>query len=316
MLQAAGRRVLLVIPTLFGMSVLIFGMVRLLPGDVVTAMLSGDVGVSEAKREAIRRSLGLDAPLPVQYWNLVKGLVTGNLGNSLVSGRPVSAILLSALPITFELALLAGLLAVAVGIPLGVISAVRPNTVTDFVARVGGVAGVAVPNFWLATLILLGTSLIFHWIPPVIWVPILKSPLQNLDEVFIPAIAISLYPMAIVMRMTRTTMLEVLHEDYVRTAWAKGARGRRVIFKHALRNALIPVLTVIGFEVGSLLSGATVIEVMFGLPGMGYTLLQAVFTRDYPVIEVTAIIVAFTFVIVNLLVDLVYGLIDPRIQQP
>ncbi len=316
MLQGAGRRVLLVIPTLFGMSVLVFGMVRLLPGDVVTAMLSGDVGVSAAKREAIRRSLGLDAPLPVQYWNLVKGLVTGNLGNSLVSGRPVSEILLSALPITFELALLAGLLAVAVGIPLGVVSAVRPNTVTDFVARIAGIAGVAVPNFWLATLILLGTSLIVHWIPPVLWTPVFKNPLQNLDEVFIPAIAISLYPMAIVMRMTRTSMREVLHEDFVRTAWAKGARRRRVIFRHALRNALIPVLTVIGFEVGSLLSGATVIEVMFGLPGMGYTLLQAVYTRDYPVIEVTAIIVAFIFVLVNLLVDLAYGFIDPRMHEP
>ncbi|MFZ0215306.1 MAG: ABC transporter permease [Candidatus Dormiibacterota bacterium] len=315
MLQHAIRRVLLVIPTLFGMSVLIFGMVRLLPGDVVTALLSGDVGVTKAKQAALRRSLGLSDPIPVQYWNFVKGLVTGHLGNSLVSGRPVSSILLGALPITFELALLAGLLAIAVGVPLGVVSAVRPNGLIDLAARVSGLAGVAVPNFWLATLILLGTSLLFHWIPPVVWVSFFEAPAGNLEEVFIPVIAISLYPMAIVMRMARASMLEVLNEDFVRTARAKGAGPLRVVFRHALRNAVIPVITVIGFEVGSLLSGATVIEVMFGLPGIGYTMLQAVYTRDYPVVEVTAIVLAFTFVLVNTFVDLLYGVVDPRIEQ-
>jgi peptide/nickel transport system permease protein len=309
------RRTVLLLPTLLGMSILIFAMVRLLPGDVVDALQSGDTGASEAKKEALRRSLGLADPIPIQYLNFVRGIVTGDFGHSLVTGRSVTTVILGALPITLELALLAGLVAAVVAVPLGVASAVRPNSALDAITRVGALAGVAVPGFWLATLILLLTSVVFRWIPPVVWVSPLQNPLGNLGQIAIPVLAVAAYPTAIVMRMARGSMLEVLNDDYVRTARAKGAAWGRVIFRHALRNALVPVITVLGFELGSLLSGATVIEVMFGLPGMGYTLMQAVYTRDYPVIEVAALLLALVFVVVNLLVDLLYGVIDPRIQQ-
>jgi peptide/nickel transport system permease protein len=206
-------------------------------------------------------------------------------------------------------------LATVVGVPLGVLSAVRRNSASDFVARVAGLAGLSVPNFWFATLALLVGSLVFHWIPPVTWIPPWRDLWANLGQMMLPAVAISVYLMAIVMRMTRGTMLEVLGLDYIRTARAKGASARTVVFRHALRNSLIPVITVIGFQVGTLMGGATVVEVIFGLPGMGYTLVQGIFGRDYPVIEISAIFLAAVFVCVNLLVDLLYGVLDPRIEH-
>lgn len=308
-------RLLLLVPTLVGMSVLIFALVRLLPGDVVDAMLTGDVGASASAKQAVRQALGLADPLPVQYVKLVGGVLTGHLGSSLTSGEPIARIMARAVPITAELAVLAVVLATTVGVPLGVLSAVRRNSVSDFVARVAGLAGLSVPNFWFATLALLMGSLVFHWIPPVTWIPPWQNLWANLGQMIIPAIAISVYLMAIVMRMTRGTMLEVLGLDYIRTARAKGVSAQAVVFRHALRNSLIPVITVIGFQVGTLMGGATVVEVIFGLPGMGYTLVQGIFGRDYPVIEISAMFLAAVFVFVNLLVDLLYGVLDPRIEQ-
>jgi len=220
-----------------------------------------------------------------------------------------------AVPITLELAVLAAVTATAAGIPLGVLSALRPNTSLDFAARVGGLIGLSVPNFWFATLALLATSVLLHWIPPVTWIPPWRDLAGNLAQMAIPALAIAVYLMATVMRMTRASMLEVLRQDYIRTARAKGAPGPAVMFRHALRNSLIPVITVIGFQVGTLIGGATIVEVIFGLPGMGYTLVQGIFGRDYTVIEVAALFLASVFVVVNLLVDLLYGVIDPRIEQ-
>jgi len=308
-------RLVLLIPTLLGMSLLIFVLVRALPGDVVDAMFTGDVGASAASKQALRQALGLTDPLPVQYVKLVGGVVTGHLGTSLTSGEPIARVMARAMPITAELALFAVVLSTLVGIPLGVLSAVRPNTFSDLGARIGGLLGLSVPNFWFATLALLVGSLAFHWTPPVTWIPPWQSLGGNLGQVAIPAVAISVYLMAIVMRMTRATMLEVLSLDYIRTARAKGVGGRAVLFRHALRNSLIPVVTVIGFQVGALMGGATVVEVIFGLPGMGYTLIQAIFGRDYPVIEVSALYLAVVFVLINLLVDLLYGVLDPRIEQ-
>jgi peptide/nickel transport system permease protein len=306
-------RLLLVVPTLLGMSLLIFALVRLLPGDVVDAMLTGDVGASAGAKAAVRRALGLADPLPVQYVNLIEGCLTGRLGTSLTSGEPIAQIMARAIPITGELAVLAVVLATAVGIPLGVLSAVRRNTWADLIARLAGLAGLSVPNFWFATLALLVGSLVFHWIPPVTWIPPWQNLWGNLGQMAVPAVAISVYLMAIVMRMTRGTMLEVLGLDYIRTARAKGAPARSVVFRHALRNSLIPVITVIGFQVGNLMGGATVVEVIFGLPGMGYTLVQGIFGRDYPVIEISAMFLATVFVFINLLVDVLYGVVDPRI---
>jgi peptide/nickel transport system permease protein len=315
MVRYALRRLLFVVPTLVGMSILIFFMVRLLPGDVVDAMFTGEAGASASAKQALRKALGLTDPLPVQYAKFVGGVATGALGNSLTSGEPVSTIMSRALPITLELAALAAVTATAAGVPLGVISAVRPNTALDVVARVGGLIGLSVPNFWFATLALLVTSVFLHWIPPVTWVPPWRDLPANLAQMTLPALAIGLYLMATVMRMTRTTMLEVLRQDYIRTAHAKGAGSRAVMFRHALRNSLIPVITVIGFQVGTLIGGATIVEVMFGLPGMGYTLVQSIFARDYTVIEVAALFLALVFVLINLAVDVLYGFLDPRIEQ-
>ncbi len=315
MARYALRRLLFLVPTLVGMSILIFTMVRLLPGDVVDAMFTGDSGATASSKQAVRKALGLADPLPVQYLKFVGGVVTGSLGQSLTSGEPVAMIMTRAIPITVELAVLAAVTATVVGIPLGVVSAVRPNTSLDFAARVGGLIGLSVPNFWFATLALLATSLFLHWIPPVTWIPPWQNVLGNLQQMAIPALAISVYLMATVMRMTRASMLEVLRQDYIRTARAKGAPSRSVMFRHALRNSLIPVITVIGFQVGTLIGGATIVEVIFGLPGMGYTLVQGIFSRDYTVIQFAALFLASVFVVVNLLVDLLYGVLDPRIEQ-
>ena len=315
MARYALRRLLFVVPTLFGMSILIFAMVRLLPGDVVDAMFTGEAGAAATAKQAIRKALGLTDPLPVQYIRFVGGVATGALGQSLTSGERVSAIMARALPITVELAALAAVTATAAGVPLGVLSAVRPNTAVDLAARVGGLIGLSVPNFWFATLALLATSVFLHWTPPVTWIPPWRDLPANLAQMAIPALAIGVYLMATVMRMTRATMLEVLRQDYIRTALAKGAASRAVLFRHALRDALIPVITVIGFQVGTLIGGATIVEVIFGLPGMGYTLVQAIFARDYTVIEVAALLLALVFVLLNLAVDVLYGLLDPRIEQ-
>ncbi|MBV8718777.1 MAG: ABC transporter permease [Chloroflexi bacterium] len=315
MARYAVQRLILVIPTLLGMTLLIFGLVRLLPGDVVQVMSIGDVAASDATRERVRQALGLADPLPVQYVHYLGGLVSGDTGKSFLSGQPVSDILGRAIPITLELAVVATAFAILVGMPLGVVSAVKQNTRLDFVARVGGLVGLSLPNFWIATLGLLLTSVAFHWIPAVTWIPLFADPLGNLVQIALPAFALSLTTLAIVMRMTRASLLETLHEDYVRTARAKGLAPRPVVMGHGLRNALIPVVTVIGTQVGGLMGGAVIIEVIFGLPGVGYSLVQAIYNRDYPIIQVAAVYLAAVFVLVNLGVDLLYGIIDPRIKQ-
>ncbi|MBV9897510.1 MAG: ABC transporter permease [Chloroflexi bacterium] len=315
MARYAVQRLILVIPTLLGMTLLIFGLVRLLPGDVVQVMSIGDVAASDATRERVRQALGLADPLPVQYAHYLGGLVSGDTGKSFLSGQPVSDILGRAIPITLELAVVAAAFAILVGMPLGVVSAVKQNTRLDFVARVGGLVGLSLPNFWIATLGLLLTSVAFHWIPAVTWIPLFADPLGNLVQIALPAFALSLTTLAIVMRMTRASLLETLHEDYVRTARAKGLAPRPVVMGHGLRNALIPVVTVIGTQVGGLMGGAVIIEVIFGLPGVGYSLVQAIYNRDYPIIQVAAVYLAAVFVLVNLGVDLLYGIIDPRIKQ-
>jgi peptide/nickel transport system permease protein len=236
------------------------------------------------------------------------------MGHSLLSNRPISDIIKTALPITLELILLGLLIAVVIGIPLGVISAVKRNSASDYVARIGGLLGISIPNFWLATLLLVFFSRVFHWVPPLSYVSIFQDPVKNLQEFFMPAISISVFTLAIVMRMVRATMLDVLNLDYVRTARAKGVPRRTVLRKHALRNALIPVVTVVGFEVGVLIGGAAIVEIIFGLPGVGYTLLNAISNRDYPVIQTATLIIAAVFVAANMIVDLVYGLLDPRIS--
>jgi peptide/nickel transport system permease protein len=290
-------------------------MVRLLPGDIIDILFGGDQTASEEIKEQAREQLGLNGSYPEQYWRWISGVLQGDFGFSLRNSEPVSNIIFEALTITIELVVLALLIATVVGVPLGVLSAVKRDTGWDLAARVGGLVGLSVPSFWLATLLLLFTSRVFGWVPPLVYISPFDDPIGNLSQFILPAVSISVFTMAIVMRMVRATMLEVLGQDYVRTARAKGVDRRTVISKHALRNALIPVVTIVGFEIGVLIGGAAIIETIFGLPGIGYVLLQAIFGRDYPVIQAMTLMIAFTFIFANLLVDILYGVLDPRISQ-
>ena len=309
------RRILVAIPTLIGISIIIFLMVRLLPGDIIDVLLGGDQLATEEQRQQAREQLGLTGSYAEQYWRWASNFVQGDFGFSYRNTQPVSEILTNALPITLELTILGLLIATVVGIPLGVLSAVKRDSTHDYLARVGGLIGVSIPSFWLATLLLLFTSRVFGWVPPLNYTPIYEDPIENLSQFILPAISISVFTLAVVMRMVRATMLEVLGQDYVRTARAKGVKRKVVISRHALRNALIPVVTVIGFEVGILMGGSAIVEIIFGLPGMGNTLINAIFNRDYPVVQAATMMIATVFIFANLVVDLVYGVLDPRISQ-
>jgi len=309
------RRIAFAIPTLVVVSIGIFLMVRLLPGDIIDILFGGDQTASEEVKQQAREQLGLNGSYPEQYWRWISGVLQGDFGFSLRNSEPVSNIIFEALTITIELVVLALLIATVVGVPLGVLSAVKRDTGWDLAARVGGLVGLSVPSFWLATLLLLFTSRVFGWVPPLVYISPFDDPIGNLSQFILPALSISVFTMAIVMRMVRATMLEVLGQDYVRTARAKGVGRRTVISKHALRNALIPVVTIVGFEIGVLIGGAAIIETIFGLPGVGYVLLQAIFGRDYTVIQAMTLLIAFTFIFANLLVDILYGVLDPRISQ-
>jgi peptide/nickel transport system permease protein len=309
------KRVLTTIPTLIGISLVVFFMVRLLPGDIVDVILGGDTTASEELKQKTREQLGLTGSYAEQYWRWISHFVQGNFGYSYRNTQPVSDILVHAVPITLELVIFGLLIAVVIGLPLGVLSAVKRDSAHDYAARVAGLIGISIPSFWLATLLLLFTSRVFGWVPPLTYVPIYEDPLKNLSQFILPAISISVFTLAIVMRMVRATMLEVLGQDYVRTARAKGVKRKVVISRHALRNALIPVVTVVGFEVGILMGGSAIVEIIFGLPGVGNTLINAIFNRDYPVVEAATMILACVFIFANLIVDLLYGVLDPRISQ-
>jgi len=312
--QYIARRLLLLVPTLIGMSLFIFLMLRLLPGDVVDLMTAGQEQATDDAKRKLREAFGLADPLPVQYIKWMLGLLRGDPGKSLRSGQPIAEALGQALPVTFELTMLAVIIATIVAIPLGVLSASRRDSGADFAGRIAGLIGLSIPSFWLATLTLLFTSLVFSWVPPVSWISPVVDPLGNLEQMLLPAAALAVQLMAIEMRMTRTTMLEVLSQDYVRTARAKGANERLVTYRHALRNALIPVISVIGFQIGALMGGSAIIEVIFGLNGIGATLIQAIFNRDYPMVQASALFLAAVFVVVNTSVDVLYGYLDPRIK--
>ena len=305
----------MLIPTLIAMSVLVFLMLRLLPGDIVDIISGPDAQADDAARQRLREAMGLSDPIPVQYLCWLGDLLTGDPGTSLRSGQPVGNLLLRSLPVTLELAVLAVVMATLVAVPLGVVSAVKRDTSLDFSSRVAGLIGLSLPNFWIATLLLLFTSKAFGWTPPIRYISPFDDPWGNLKQFWMPAFALAIQLMAIIMRMTRTTMLEVLGQDYVRTARAKGLRDRIVVFRHALRNALIPVITVIGFQLGALMGTAAIIEVIFGLNGIGNTLLTAIFGRDYPLVQAAVLYLAVVFVLINLVVDVLYVYLDPRIKQ-
>jgi peptide/nickel transport system permease protein len=308
------QRLAALVATLFGVSVAIFFLIRLLPGNIIALMFYDDPLATPALEHATEVQIGLTGSYPAQYLRWVDHLFHGNLGRSLYTNQPVSVTVVQAIPITAELIILGVLIALAVSIPLGMISAVRRDKPADYLARLAGLIGISIPNFWLATLLLILTSRVFHWVPPLTYVKLTSHPLANLSQFIMPAFAMSVFTLALVMRMLRTTMLEVMKLDYVRTARAKGLSRRRVLVRHVLRNALIPVVTVVGYEIGYLISTAVIVEIVFDLPGLGYTLINAINDRDYPIIESIVMIIAAVFLVVNTLVDVLYGILDPRIS--
>jgi peptide/nickel transport system permease protein len=270
--------------------------------------------VSAEHKETLRRMFGLDAPVHIQYLRWLGGVVQGDLGISLRTSLPVTTMLVQRVGITAELALLSVMLSALVAIPLGVLSAVKRNGFLDYLTNALGLIGLSLPNFFLATMLLLVASLAFRWQPQLIWVSPFEDPLANLQQMMLPVLSLSVALMAVVMRMTRSSMLEVLRQDYIRTARSKGQREQAVVARHALKNAFIPVVTVIGLQIGGLLGGAVVVEQIFGLPGIGWLIFNAISQRDYPVVQGGVFFVAVVFVLVNLIVDLIYAYVDPRIR--
>jgi len=308
------RRFFLLVPTMLGVTVVVFALMRLVPGDVVDVMLGSDVVMSPSERAILHAMYGLDQPIPVQYARWLGSLVHGDLGTSLRQARPVRDIIFQRVGISTELALLSICLSTLIAVPLGVLAAVRRNGFVDVAAHAVTLFGLSIPYFWLAALLLLVTSVYLRWHPSLIWVSPFEDPSTNLQQVLLPVLSLSAGLMAIVMRMSRSSMLEVLSEEYIRTARAKGLGAWTVLAVHGLKNAAIPVVTVIGLQVGYLLGGIVVIEQIFGLPGIGLMMLDGIFQRDYPVVQGGVVFVAVVFVLVNIVVDMVYGLLDPRVR--
>jgi peptide/nickel transport system permease protein len=306
------RRLLLLIPTLLLVSFFVFCIVRLLPGDVVAIMIA-EQGYAEDEAE-LRRTLGLDKPLIVQYVVYLKNVLKGDLGKSLWSGKPVMEELARRLPTTLRLGLMALMWTVLMGVPIGVISALYQDRWSDYLLRSLAIGGLSVPGFWIATLVLVFGAIWFRWVPPMDYVPFSEDPIKSLSQLVVPSFILSIGLSAGIMRMTRTMMLEVMKEDYIRTARAKGLSGWVVIIRHALKNALIPVLSIMGIQIAMLIGGTVIMESIFVLPGMGKYLIDAISWRDYPAIQGINLFICSWIISINLLVDLLYGWIDPRIR--
>ena len=310
------RRLLALIPTLLFASMIVFATVRMIPGDVIDLMLSqNDVSADKLSRDQLIQALGLDRSMPEQYVRWVWGILRGDLGNSLWQSTPVLEQLLQRLPVTFELGFLALIVGLLIALPVGIYSAVRQDTPGDMLARSFSILMLAVPSFWMGTMVMVFPSIWWGWSPEVNYVKLSEDPLQNLKQMIVPAVVLGMALSAVTMRMTRTMMLEVLRQDYIRTAWAKGLPERLVVMRHALRNAMIPVVTLIGLQAPLLIGGAVIIEKIFVIPGMGLMLLEAVNQRDYPVITGVFLVVGIAVMLINLVVDLSYGLLDPRVRR-
>jgi peptide/nickel transport system permease protein len=300
--------------TLVGLTVLVFLMLRLIPGTVVEQMIGADAIVSPAMVAELRRFFGLDQPWYVQYGRWIGELAQGNLGTSWRTGKPVLTLILERLPVSIELTALAVAFALVLGIPAGILSAAKRDRAIDNVTRVGTLLGLSIPVFWQGTMLILFFSIYLRWMPPVVWVDFFADPRRNLTIMALPAICLGTASAANIARITRACMLDVLRSEYVRTASAKGLTPRLVILKHALKNALIPVVTVAGLQIGILLGGAVVVEEVFTLPGVGRLVLWSIYQRDYPLTQSTILFIAFMFMAINLAVDVLYGYLDPRIR--
>lgn len=308
----AGRVMQLII-TVVLLSVVTFYAVHLVPGTIVDVLI-GQAEASPAQLEELRRFFGLDRPIHVQYLDWITHIARGDWGHSLRNELPILPLVLARLPLTYELAFLALVIALAIGVPAGIIAGLKSDTLIDGLVRLAALMGLAVPHFLLATLLILIFSRYLGWLPPVGFVGAFVDPARNLQGLILPAVALSMGVAADVMRMLRASIVEVYHEDYIRTARSKGVGERHVAVRHALRNALIAVVTLVAIRVGYLLAGAVIVEEIFSLPGMGRLLLNAVLQRDYPVVQACVMVVATTFVLVNLFADILYAYLDPRIR--
>lgn len=308
------RRLLLVLPTLWLVTVIVFFSVRFIPGDVAEMIVAEQQSITGVNLEAIRHELGLDVPVHIQYGRWTWGLLHGDLGNSLWSCSPVTEQIIPRLPVSFELGLMALIVAQLIALPVGIYSAVRQDTGGDYLGRSLAIACIALPSFWLGTLIMVYPSIWWNWSPSMVYIPFVKDPLENLGMFIIPAVILGMVLSGTTMRMTRTMMLEVLRQDYIRTAWSKGLKERVVVMRHALKNALIPVVTIVGLQLPFLIGGSIILEDIFNLPGMGRLLIFSLNKRDYPVLSGINLITASFVLLINLGVDLVYAYLDPRVH--
>lgn len=311
MTQYILRRLLLMIPTLLIVSMIVFSLIRLIPGDIAEIMVENRRYASDV--DELRAKLGLDQPVAVQYLRWLGDLATGDWGTSLWTGRTIGEELRHRIPLTLQFGLMTMIVSLVVSIPIGVISAIRQDSAVDYTTRSAAILGLSLPPFWLATLLLVFGSIWFGWAPHA-WVPFSRDPVGSVLALLVPAVILGIDRAASLMRMTRAMMLEVLREDYVRTAWAKGLRERVVVTRHALRNALIPVVTILGLQVPAILGGSVVMETIFNLPGTGKFMLDAIQARDYPMVQVMNMVFAAFVLFTNLAVDLLYGWINPRIR--
>ena len=326
------RRLLLIIPTLFILTILVFLSVRFLPGDIIDlieARMQEAGGDIEIDREALERILGLDVPVYVQYGRWIgvlptpdpfsmesrfDGILQGTLGESLMGRGAVEEKILNRLPVTIELGVMAIVIGQLIALPVGIYSAMRQDTAADYVGRSIAIIGMATPNFWLAIMVMIFPAIWWGWSPPMKYIPFTEDPLGNLGMFLIPSLILGTASAATTMRMTRTMALEVLRQDYIRTAWSKGLRERVVVMRHALKNALIPVVTLVGFQLPILIGGSVIIEQIFVLPGMGRLLLSALGAREYHLVSAINLMLATAVMVVNLGIDLTYAYLDPRVR--
>jgi len=308
------RRIFMAIPVLLLVSFMTFSLIRIVPGDVVLQMI-GESGLARDRDIAlIKQQLGLDRPFHEQYVTWMSGMLRGDMGLSLWTGKPARDELFRRIPVSAELGALALLIALVIAIPIGIVSATRQDTASDYVGRLIAISGLSMPDFWIATLAITFLAIWFQWMPRIGFVGLFDDPLLNLQQLIIPASIMGFRLSAVTMRMVRSTMLEVLRQDYIRTAWSKGLKERAVIYRHALKNALIPVITIVGTQVERLLAGAIIIETIFVLPGVGRLTLESIQQRDYTQLQGNVMFIAVVMVSVNLIVDISYAWFDPRIR--
>ena len=309
------RRILLIIPTVFIASLIVFIVIRSIPGSVVDTIVSSYEYITHDDIAAVRAELGLDKPVLTQYFTWIDQIIIlGNLGTSMLKKTPVIDDIKARWPVTFELGLMGIIFALLISLPIGIYSAIRQDTIGDYFARSFAILCIAVPGFWLGTMVIVFPSIWWGYMPPIMLIKFNVNPLGNLEMFVIPALVLGMGMAGQTMRMTRTMMLEVLRQDYIRTAWSKGLKERVVVLRHALKNALIPVITIIGGQIGGVLAGTVIIENIFQLPGMGQLITNATTQRDYTVVSSVLFLFAIVMVIVNLFVDVTYGFLDPRVH--